>query len=210
MTVHDQSPHLIRDSARTVTVTHDWEHELTKIIRDTSWLYRALVAARSLDLQDWCIGAGAVRNAVWDALHDYRAPSPLADIDVAYFDASDVSQEHDDALQCQLVSREADLPWEVTNQAGVHRWFEQVFGNSVEPLGSLQEAVASWPETATSVAVTLTAEGRLDVIAPLGLDDLFGMVVRRNPRRVSVETYRKRTDEKRYADRWPRVRVIPP
>ena len=113
-------------------------------------------------------------------------------------------------LQRRLALREPDLPWEVTNQAGVHLWFEQIFGYPVEPLGSLEEAIASWPETATSIAVTLTAEGKLHVIAPLGLTDLFGMVVRRNPRRVSIDTYRKRTAEKQYTERWPRVRVIPP
>lgn len=188
----------------------DLERRLTGIVRDTPWLYRALVAARSLDLPEWCIGAGAVRNAVWDALHDYRVCTRPADIDVAYFDPGDISEEHDDALQRQLALLEPDLPWEVTNQAGVHLWFEQVFGHPVEPLGSLEEAVASWPETATSVAVTLTAEGELHVIAPLGLADLFGMVVRRNPRRVSIKIYLKRAADKRYMERWPRVRVISP
>ena len=185
------------------------EHRLIEIVRDTSWLHRALVAARSLQLRDWCIGGGAVRNAVWDALAGYGEPTIPTDIDVAYFDAGDVSQEHDDMLQRELALREPDHPWEVTNQAGVHLWFEQIFGYSVEPLLSLEEAVATWPETATSVAVTLTAEGELHVIAPLGLSDLFGMVVRRNPRRVSIDTYRKRTAEKRYAERWSRVRIIP-
>jgi hypothetical protein len=46
------------------------------------------------------------------------------------------------------------------------------------------------------------------VLAPHGLDDLFAMVVRRNPARVSVATYRQRVAQKRYAERWPRVRVV--
>ncbi len=191
-------------------MSHELEHRLAEIVRDTPWLYRALVAARSLDLPEWCIGAGSVRDAVWDTLHGYQMSTVPADIDVAHFDSGDTSQEYDDALQRQLTLLEPDLPWEVTNQAGVHIWFEQVFGHPVEPLASLEEAVASWPETATSIAVTLTADGELHVIAPLGLGDLFGMVVRRNPRRVSIDTYRKRTAEKRYIERWPEVRVIPP
>jgi uncharacterized protein len=46
------------------------------------------------------------------------------------------------------------------------------------------------------------------VIAPHGLADLFAMVVRRNPARVSVEAYRQRVASKRYVQRWPRVTVM--
>lgn len=101
------------------------------------------------------------------------------------------------------------MPWEVTNQAGVHLWFEAYFGYAVAPLTSLEEAVASWPEYATSVGVRLEADDSLTVIAPHGLDDLFDLVVRRNPVRVSVETYRERVAQKRYAERWPKVTVVP-
>ncbi len=100
------------------------------------------------------------------------------------------------------------VPWEVTNQAAVHHWFESYFGHAVEPLTSLEEAVASWPEYATSVGLRLEADDAISVIAPLGLEDLFACVVRRNPSRVSVDTYRQRIEQKRYALRWPKVRVV--
>jgi hypothetical protein len=48
----------------------------------------------------------------------------------------------------------------------------------------------------------------LIVEAPLGLDDLLGMVHRRNPRRVSAEEYHRRLASKRIAERWPRVTVV--
>jgi hypothetical protein len=133
----------------------------------------------------------------------------LADIDVAYFDASDLSRDRDQVLQRRLEQAHPDLPWEVTNQAGVHLWFEEVFGHGVEPLISIEDAVASWPETATAVGVRLQPDGTIELVAPLGLADLFALTVRRNPRRVSIETYRKRIMEKRYSERWPKVRVIP-
>jgi hypothetical protein len=44
--------------------------------------------------------------------------------------------------------------------------------------------VSTWPETATSIAVRLLANDELHVVAPCGLADLFGMVLRRNPRTV--------------------------
>ena len=174
----------------------------------TPWFMQALAQARTLGLGDWCIGAGAVRNLVWDALHEHATPSALADIDVAYFDTSDLSATRDAELQQRLRALAPATPWEVTNQAAVHLWFEQHFGHAVTPLHSLTESVASWPEYATAVGLWLDDEDHVCVIAPHGLADLFAMIVRRNPARVSVETYRQRVASKRYAQRWPRVKVI--
>jgi hypothetical protein len=181
---------------------------LIAIARDSDWFMTALRAVRELDLGSWCIGAGAVRNLVWDALHELPEPSALADVDVAYFDASILAPERDTELQRRLAAMLPNVPWEVTNQAAVHLWFESRFGHAVPPLRSLEEAVGSWPEYATSVGLTLDADDAIKVIAPHGLDDLFDIVVRRNPVRVSVETYRQRVAQKRYEERWPRVRVV--
>jgi hypothetical protein len=184
------------------------DDRLIALARATPWFMRALTQVRTLGLREWCIGAGAVRNLVWDALHEHATPSALADIDVAHFDADDLSATRDAELQQRLHALAPELPWEVTNQAGVHLWFEGHFGHPVAPLHSLGEAVASWPEYATTVGLRLDDDDRLHVIAPHGLEDLFAMVVRRNPVRVSVETYRERVASKRYAQRWPQVRVI--
>jgi uncharacterized protein len=188
-------------------LTAPLQGRLCDIVAASAPFMAALRAARSLGLADWCIGAGALRNLVWDALHAFERPTPPADVDLAFFDPADLSPERDQGLQARLAMLCPGLPWEVTNQAGVHQWFEACFGHAVAPLGSLHEAVASWPETATAVGVWLDAADGLHVIAPHGLEDLFAMRVRRNPVRVSVETYRQRCASKRYAERWPRVVV---
>jgi len=181
---------------------------LTALARESRWIMDALFAVRSLGLSSWCIGAGAVRNLVWDALHDRTEPSELADIDVAYFDAGCLASQQDKDLQAQLAAALPGLPWEVTNQAAVHLWFEGYFGHPVPPLESLEDAVASWPEYASSVGLRLERNDSITVIAPHGLEDLFACVVRRNPVRVSINTYRQRVEQKRYAARWPGVRVL--
>ena len=61
---------------------------------------------------------------------------------------------------------------------------------------------------ATAVAVRLLPDDRLQVVAPCGLDDLFGLVCRRNPRRVSVAHYHRRLRDKRVTERWPRVEIV--
>lgn len=168
----------------------------------------ALRAVQQLGLRAWCIGAGAVRNLVWDALHGFSTPSVLPDVDVAYFDAADLSQERDAELQRRVRALAPTIPWEVTNQAAVHMWFERVFGHPVQPLHSLEDAIATWPEFATCVGLWLAEDDQIHVIAPHGLDDLFSMTIRRNPARVSPETFRQRVQQKRYQERWPRVTVI--
>ncbi|WP_416763453.1 nucleotidyltransferase family protein [Roseateles sp. So40a] len=185
------------------------EGRLKQMVLDCGWLMQALCAVRDLGLPSWCIGAGAIRNAVWDALSGHTRPSALSDVDVAFFDASDLTPERDAALQRRLAAAHPGVPWEVTNQAAVHLWFESYFGHAVAPLRSLEEAVGTWPEYATSVGIWLDAEDAPQVVAPHGLEDLFAMVVRRNPTRASVRDFNDRTASKRYAERWPKVRIVP-
>jgi uncharacterized protein len=168
---------------------------------------RTLAVVRDSGLPEAVIGAGAVRNLVWDHLHGYAVPTRLRDIDVAFFDPSDLSRERDTEAERSLHTMAPELPWQAKNQAAVHTWFARKFGYAVEPLTSIDDAVGTWPETATCVALALRADDSLRVVAPYGLDDLFGMVLRRNPRRVTLEEFRRRMTTKRIAETWPRVRV---
>ncbi|WP_370385441.1 nucleotidyltransferase family protein [Janthinobacterium sp. SUN128] len=181
---------------------------LRAIVRSTPWCMQVLQAVAQLGLPDCCIGAGAVRNLVWDALHGYAHPSALSDVDVAYFDAHDSSPESETQLRQRLATLLPGVPWEVCNQARVHLWFEDEFGYAVPPLLSLDDAIATWPEFATSVGIYLQPDGEIGIVAPHGLDDLFSMVVRRNPARISLDGYAQRLASKDYAARWPRVTII--
>ena len=137
-----------------------------------------LEAARECCPPDWAIGAGAVRNLVWDHLTGRH--NPPRDVDVAFFGGAAEAE-----VERCLRERRPDVPWEVKDQSLVHTWYEHVFGCAVDPLTSLEDAVGTWPETATSVAVRLQPDDRLLIVAPCGLADLLGLVLRRNPRRVS-------------------------
>jgi hypothetical protein len=118
--------------------TNNLHERLLPIARESKWFGPALVAVRSQNLPSWCIGAGAVRNLVWDSLHGSRTPSPLSDIDVARFDSSDLPAESDTAIQRRLSRLHPSVRWEVVNQAAVHTWFEATFGYPVSPLNSLK------------------------------------------------------------------------
>jgi hypothetical protein len=187
---------------------HDYSGELRHIICSNDWLMMVLEAVRDCAPPDWLIGGGVIRNVVWDHLHGYSQPTPVADVDVAFFDMVDLSREREQAIENQLLGRLPRIPWDVKNQAAVHLWYPDVFGSVVPALTSVEEAVGTWPETATSVGVRLSAQADLLIVAPHGLNDLFRMVLRRNPCRVSLEQFRQRARDKAIQQKWPRVRVL--
>jgi hypothetical protein len=184
------------------------EAQLVRLVRGSPWLMRALRGAREVDPPDWLIGAGAIRSLVWDHLHGIRDSAVPNDIDLVFFDPVALGEARESEVRGALAERAPGLPWDVKNQAAVHLWYPQVFGVEVEPLRSCADAVATWPETATCVAVRLRSDERLEIVAPFGVEDLFGLVCCRNPRRVTVAEYRRRIERKRIAERWPKVAIV--
>lgn len=172
-------------------------------------LMRVLRAARETDLSDWYVGGGIIRSTVWDHLHGYPGGhSRLRDVDLVYFDADDISGEQGKRAAIALSEMAPELEWDVVNQAEVHLWYECDFGHAIEPYESVEGAIATWPETATCVAVRLLPDDDLLIYSPYGLADLFNLVLRRNPRQVSVELFRQRYTEKRIKEKWPLVTIV--
>lgn len=187
------------------------EHEqrLVALLRGQPWLMEALGAGRALGLSSWAIGAGAIRSLVWDQLCGHARPTPIPDIDLVYFDPADFRPEREHQLEAQLRAALPSLNWEVCNQAAVHLWREQEPGYLLPPLQSLADGVASWPETATSVAAWLDEEDYVRILAPCGLDDLMNGVLRHNPRHCSAAIFERRLADKRFLQRWPALRLLP-
>ena len=183
--------------------------ELRAILRAEPWLVRVLTVVAALDLPDCWVGAGAVRDLVWDV--QYGAgfdPANIADVDVVFFDADDLTAKHEHDLEARLHAAEPAVNWDVKNQARVHLWFEQRFGCPADPLHSTYDGVATRPERASAVAVRLDAHGEIEVLAPYGLDDLLDGVWRRNPVRVTDAEWQARLDRKRPRERWPGITLV--
>lgn len=178
------------------------------LVRESPWMMGVLTAVRACALPDWLVGAGALRDLVWDEMHAGFDPARVKDVDVAFFDPHDLLRAREEAAEAALRASHPGVQWDVKNQAAVHLWYESRFGVAVEPLTSAADGVGTWPETATSVALRLHADDRLEIVAPCGLDDLLGGVCRRNPRRVTVEEYQRRLRRKDVVQRWPKVRVV--
>jgi hypothetical protein len=138
------------------------------------------------------IGAGFVRNLVWDAQAGRAADvAALADLDVVMFDPS-LPPACDADFEAALRGARK-LPWSVTNQAHIGHCRD------------LRDALAQWPETATAIAVRLR-EGRIEILAPHGLQDLHAGIIRPTPaHRADPSTVRARVSGKGWLARWPHL-----
>ena len=128
---------------------------VAQVVRRSAPLMAALRAAREVAAPDWLISAGAIRDAVWDALHHRRPTAVPRDVDVGFFDACDLTPARDAAVPAALCQRDPSLPWETKNQAAVHLWYPRAFGFDVPPFRCCAEAVATFPEIASCVGVRL-------------------------------------------------------
>lgn len=182
--------------------------ELTRLLRADTRRWRLLALVRDLGLPDAWVGAGFVRAVVWDHLHGRTPVQPASDadvdVDVVWFDPSCMDQETDRALQRRLCRVGPDTDWSVKNQARMH------VRNGDPPCRSTSDAVSRWPETATAVAVRRTSGDQVEILAPFGLDDLFGLLLRPTPAFAGsrAPAVWARAAAKGWFVRWPRLRAV--
>jgi hypothetical protein len=186
--------------------------ELVAVVRACDWFMRVLACVRDEPIRDAWVGAGVVRDLVWGELYGsgFR-PADVHDVDVPFFDPGDLSGDYDDRVTGRLRARWPDVPWQARNQAAVHLWYADKFGGAAPvPLTSIEDAIGTWPETATAIAMRLADDGAIEICAPLGVTDLMRGVWRRNPRRVSLDESLARLRRHSPGRRWPGVQVIAP
>lgn len=149
-----------------------------------------LAILADLHLPDAWLATGLVRNLVWDRLHGHAESTPLADLDVIYFDPVDCRPERDRAIEALLTERAPGWPWSVKNQARMHA------RNDDPPYGDSLDAMAHWPEVETALAARLTPAGAIEVISPFAQSGLFALHLTPNPWRPRPEAFRQRVATK--------------
>jgi hypothetical protein len=175
------------------------EAQLKTLLTQDPARMKILRMTRELNLPDCWIGAGFVRSLVWDHLHQRQSSALRADIDIIWFDPARASAQTDSALEGTLSSLCSELNWSVKNQVRMH------LRNADAPYRSAADAMTCWPETATAVAVRLDRHNEIEVSAPLGLEDLFSLVVRPTDRFRAEKhpVFLDRICSKAWRETWP-------
>jgi hypothetical protein len=97
-----------------------------------------------LDLPNAWLVAGCLFQTVWNLQAGRSPESGIKDYDLFYFDASDLSAEGEAKVQAHADAVLGDLgvSIEVANQARVHIWYPDYFGQPYAQLQSAEDGIS--------------------------------------------------------------------
>lgn len=151
--------------------------------------------------------AGCLFQTVWNAQCGRDLEENILDYDVFYFDASDLSWEAEDAVIQRAAILFADLPIkvEVRNQARVHLWYEQKFGQPYAASQASTDGVDRFLIAACCIGISNTGEC-YSVYATHGLQGIYDGVLAANPNNYLPDLFLAKAQS--YAARWPHLRIV--
>lgn len=180
---------------------------LRDIIRAAPMLVDVLQRMAGLGLPDTWLVSGAIYNTVWNHLTGRPPLTGINDIDLFYFDAADLSYEAEDRA-IKLTDRVfagSPLPVQLRNQARVHLWYPERFGEPYPALASSCEAIDRFASLTHAVGARLDRAGEIELYTPFGLDDLFSFRIVPNRRMNNRATHEKKGERARSV--WPEIVV---
>ena len=180
---------------------------LSDILTYNKPIYKVLKQAENLKMQNYYIAAGCITQTVFNYQLGKDLMYGISDIDFIYYDNSDLAFEAENAV-IEYISKivRTELMIDIKNQARVHLWYGEHFGYDIKPYSSVEDAINHYETTATAIGVRLE-NNIMKIYAPLGLNDLFGVIMRANKTQITQEIYRKKSEK--WKLKWSELSVIP-
>jgi uncharacterized protein len=156
----------------------DYQSHLQTILSN-SIIGTVLPKIAQLNLPDWWLAGGAVRNTVWSAVFGQQCQLFIKDFDIAFFDQQGDRQQ-ELAAKSILNKQFPEYEFDVKNQASFGRWRA---GRKI--YDSTEDGIKDWLHTATAVGVSINELGQWRFFTPYGLNDLFDGVIRPTPTHIN-------------------------
>jgi len=181
--------------------------KLQRVILNSPALEPIIRCWSAISLPDCWLVAGAIARTAWNDAFAFEPGYGLSDIDLVYFDASDLSEESE-ARHADRVRRafsDLGVKLDVKNEARVHLWYSQRFSYEIGPYRSMPHAIRTFPTTATAIGIQPSGS-QLLISAPFGLSDLLGTIVRPNKAQITREIYEAKVA--RWRAVWPKLTIL--
>jgi uncharacterized protein len=182
------------------------EEQLISLVRQNVFIMQVIDKIPELNLPNCYVAGACIAQTVWNLAHHKEPHAHIKDIDLVYFD-TDLSEDKEQQARAQVRSHFKDFPLEVDaiNEARVHLWYKDSFGYDIKPYTSTEEAIKTFPITAGVLGVR-KENADYKVFAPLGLEDMFNLIVRANKKQITKDIYEAKL--KRWQPCWPTLTYL--
>jgi len=178
---------------------------LIQTIKANKELMRVLDILDENQFQEYYIGAGAIVQNIWNKATEKPINYGVTDIDIIYFDSKDLSEKAEELKASSIIElfEYETLKLDIKNEARVHLWYKNKFGYDIPPYSSLEEAIDSWPTTATAIGVRRNSNAWI-IYAPFGVNDIFDLRLVPNNRLITKEIYENKVNK--WKKEWPELK----
>ena len=152
-----------------------------EIIKKNKELMDILNYISKLNMQNYYIAAGSVFQTIWNFYDGKDLNYNIKDIDVIYFNGSDISVSKDleyyNLIKKYCKEKEYDFEIDVSNEARMHLWEKEKFNIDIEAYKSSEDAIDKWIATVHAIGITID-NNELKIYAPYGLSDIYSKTIR--------------------------------
>lgn len=154
---------------------------IISILKSNQELMAILDYVEKLKLPNFYIAAGSIFQTVWNYYDDKPLNYGIKDIDVIYFDKSDLSVDKDIEYY-EKIKRYSDsmgyhYEIDVSNEARMHLWKKEKNNVEVEPYINSEDAISRWIATVHAIGITKEND-EIKIYAPYGVSDIFTRTIR--------------------------------
>lgn len=155
---------------------------LVSILKKNKSLMMVLDYISELNLPNFYIVASSVFQIIWNYYDGKDLNFGIKDIDVIYYNNSDLSVEKDleyyNMINEYVKSNGFNYEIDVSNEARMHLWkMAHGQGENVEQYKNSEDAMGKWIATVHAIGIT-KENNKIKVYAPYGLSDIFSRTIR--------------------------------
>lgn len=134
-----------------------------------------------LKLPNFYIAAGSIFQTIWNYYDNKPLNYGIKDIDIIYYDSSNLSKEYEEELENKIIEHlnELHLNYKIDlhNEARMHLWKKENENKNINQYKNSEDAIDQWIATVHSIGIT-KENNNIRVYAPYGLSDIFSKTIR--------------------------------
>ena len=160
---------------------YEQNEKMISILKKNTYLMDVLDYIETLQLLNYYIAAGSIFQTVWNYYDQKDLNYNIKDIDVIYYDNTDLSVEKDikyyNLINDFCKNKGYKYEIDVSNEARMHLWKKEKFNIDVEPYKCSEDAIDKWVATVHAIGIT-KENGEIKIYAPYGLSDIYSKTIR--------------------------------